>query len=196
MKLFYVLGVLGVSAFLAGCKPNYDAPCRDRAVKVTNAFSAQQLALYPYSQLDTVVFVTTILDTLTFVTQSFTSFETYKPSIVIGNPECPADVDAFKAVQSVLKDSINQQAFGCTMWRANDSTEYTIQGVVYNFGIQQLADSVSGYADSVVLPTRTFYNVHSFVNTIGDTIIVNKTNGLIRFKQAGQYYNQLKFNNK
>jgi hypothetical protein len=46
------------------------------------------------------------------------------------------------------------------------------------------------------LPTRTFYNVHSFVNTIGDTIIVNTSNGLIRFKVAGKNYTQFKFNNK
>jgi hypothetical protein len=196
MKLFnFFITLLGFTLF-QGCKLDYDATCRDSAVKVTNVFSDQQEASFPYTQTDTIVFVSNSYDTLTFLTKSFTKYETFKPSIIKGNPECEPDVDAFKAVQSVLKDSINQQAFGCTMWRANDSTEYMIQGVVFNFGIQQLADSVSGYADSIVLPTRTFYNVHSFVNTIGDTIIVNTSNGLIRFKVAGKNYTQFKFNNK
>lgn len=179
-----------------GCKPDYDAPCRDQAVKQTFDFSYEQAIKFPYRDNDTIGFVSSSFDTIMFYADTVLSTNTYQPSAIIGNPECPADVDAYKVVQAQFRDLRSGISFLATAWKVNDSCALAVGSVTASLPILAIGDSTLQYRDSVVLMNKTFYQVSSFVTSAGDSMMVNATMGLLYFTYAGKPYYQFKFNSK
>lgn len=196
MKVNIALFVLSV-VLLGGCEPDYDAPCRDQVTQIVNTFDGNQLACIPYGSADTVVFVSNSTDTLYLLTQSFTDGFTYLPTVVEGNPECPADVDAFQMMMGNLTDSV--VGFGIQgLWKKeNDSCWYTVAGKKYGMLIAQTGDPETvPYVDSLVNGQRVFYGVSTRYNVGGDSILLTKTEGVIYFVNGGKPFWLTSFNGK
>lgn len=195
MKIFYVFSVLLVIGW-TGCKSDYNAPCRDQAVKQAFDFTAEQTAKFPYKDNDTIGFVSNTFDTILFYADTVVSSNTYKTSTIIGNPECPADVDAYKVIHAQFRDLRSGISFLTTVWKYNDSCELAVQSITAKFPILTIGDSTLSYKDSIVLMNKTFYKINSFVTSAGDSMLVNASNGLLYFTYAGKSYYQFKFNSK
>ncbi|MES2560636.1 MAG: hypothetical protein V4590_12905 [Bacteroidota bacterium] len=194
MKIFYTC-VLTVAGLL-GCKGDYDAPCRNQAVQQTFSFTAEQADKFPYKDNDTIGFVSNSFDTILFYADTVLSFNTYKTTTVEGNPECPADVDAYNGMQAKFRDLRTGINFLATFWKHNDSCELAVQGTAATLPIALIGDSVFSYKDSVVLQHITFYKVNTIVTSAGDSIMVNASRGVLYFRYAGKPYYQFKFNSK
>ncbi len=181
---------------VTACKDDFDAPCRDQVVQFTYNLSSQQMLRFPYQQTDTVFFVSNTNDTIRFYTNMLSDYKTYKPTTVAGNPECPADVDAYQAKSVSLADSITQHQLSAMFLKANDSAYYAVNGNLFSLGILQIGDSTFQYQDSVSLSGKIFYKVTTVFNATGDSILVNASNGLLYYTFGGKAYAQFKFNNK
>ncbi|MES2778587.1 MAG: hypothetical protein V4651_01700 [Bacteroidota bacterium] len=196
MKFFYLILSLFIIG-LAACKGDYDAPCRGQAVRQTVTLTAIESAKYPYRNDDTIGFVSNSGDTLLFLADTVLSFESYKPTTLAGNPECPQqDVDAYKGMQSLFKDSANSLLFAAIFRKADDSCYFTVNGITVSAPISAIGDTIQRYQDSVVFPGKTFYKVNILSNNQGDSMIVNAAFGLIYFSYGGKPYYQYKFNSK
>ncbi len=183
-----------VSVLLAGCKSDYDAPCRDKVVKVTNEFTNEQVEAIPYEKNDSVVFVSATLDTVSLLTKLYQSAYSYSPSVMEGNPECPADLDAFQVLQVNLSDSATGLGLQSLWRRVNDSCYYTISGRLFSLKITNIGKAVGQYADSVVINQKVFYQVNTIYEAGGDSIIVNKNFGVVYFVAGGKSYRMDSYN--
>lgn len=193
----YFLGLIGfLFVCFTACKDDFDAPCRDQAVQRTYNLSSEQTLRFPYKSADTVFFVSNTNDTIRYYTNSLSVYQTYKPTTLAGNPECPADVDAYQAESVALIDSITGHQSSAMFLKGNDSAYYTINGTPFSLRILQIGDSTFQYQDSVSLSGKTFYKVTKVFNAAGDSIFVNASNGLIYYTFGGKVYSQFKFNNK
>ena len=171
-----------VLALVAGCKPDYDAPCRGQAVKIKNNFTTEQQASIPYGSADSTVFVSVSGDTLWMNTQTYISDYTYLPSVVIGNPGCPADVDGFQQIQVKLMDTLSAIGIQGLWKKETDSCWYVVAEKKFATTISQLGDSTHAmYADSVELNQKMFYKVSTFYSTEGDSILLTQIEGVVYF---------------
>lgn len=177
-----------------GCKPDYDAPCRDQAVKIKNDFTSEQKASIPYGTADTLVFVSAGMDTLRMFTQSYQSAYTFLPSVIIGNPECPPDVDGYQLIQTALFDSAAGFGIGGFWSKQTDSCRYKIAGRNFDLLISQIGDSsLITYSDSVVINEKTFFAVSKVYGLGGDSILLTKDEGIVYFIDGGKPYRLVSF---
>lgn len=196
MKIFYVFCVVLLMGW-AGCKSDYNAPCRDQAVKQTFNFTYEQESKFPYRNYDTIGFVNIVSDTFLFYVDTVISFYKYKPSTIIGNPECPNDIDAYIGKQAQFRGLGNGISIWATAWKHNDSCEFSVDQNRAVMPISAIGDSTRQYyKDSLVLMNKTFYKVNSFVTSAGDSMLVNASHGLLYFTYVGRQYYQFKFNSK
>ena len=195
MRLIYYR-FLVVILLSSGCKPDFDAPCRDKAIQITNKLNNRQLQKFPFGTQDTILFISTQKDTLFFLTSNLSSGFTFRPSIATGNPECPQDVDAFQILQAVLKDSVSLVSFAYTLSKETDSCTIVINSSTFKILISEIDTVNAIFSDSIALPTRTFYKVSTLYNAKGDSILITAQNGLIYFTSGGNSFAQLKFNSK
>ena len=195
MKKFYILLIVFTTAFV-GCKSNYDAPCRNQAVKQLFSFATAQVAKFPYTKNDTIGFVSNVFDTLIFYTDTLLNTETYKISAIAGNPDCPPDVDAYKVTSAKLKNEIGI-SMGYTFTKENDSCEVTLNNVnSIKMAIEAIGNVGFNYQDSVALNNNVFYKVNTIVASSGDSMMVNAAKGVLFFIHLGKPYYQFKFNSK
>lgn len=192
-----VLFILGMMALLVGCKSDYDAPCRDQIVKVTNSFSTEQQAVIPYGSSDTLLFISGSGDSIHLLTKLYTDGFTYLPSIIAGNPECPADIDAYQMIQCNLLDSVRPFSIQYIAKKEHDSCWYVVDGQKYGMPMTQIGNpNHAPFSDSIQLNQHTFYEVSTFYGLGGDSILLTPAEGIIYFVNGGKSYGLTSFNGK
>lgn len=181
---------------LVACKSDYDAPCRNQAVQQTFKLTSADAARFPYQKGDTIGFVSAQSDTIIFYVDTLVSYDIYKTTTVKGNPECPPDVDAYHSVQARLRDAAKTVAMSITFSKSTDSAIVQLPGNTIGFPILFIGDSLLRFSDSVEVVNRKFYKVNTIVSSNGDTLMVNASNGIVRFSYLGKPFFQYKYNNK
>jgi hypothetical protein len=203
MKYFYSICVVAL-LFVAGCKDDYTAPCRDAAAIDSAVFSETHLDNIPYTGHDTLVYVSEVNDSIVLLTETY-SDEPYRlVTDQPGNPECPNnDFITYDRVSTQLSNNAGNTKLFFTAARTNsntstnDSAMYAITGYgSLLLRLSALGARDSTFVDSVSLANHTYFNVNCFVNEQGDTFYVNGSLGLLQFKQNAKRYTLRKFNNK
>jgi hypothetical protein len=195
MKYFFSSLLLGCLLFTS-CVDDYDAPCRDQVIAKTFGFSTAQLAVMPYGEKDSLVYVSDLADTMYLYTSGVLDSAFLEIANTPNNPECPNDFNAYPIEKYKMSDSLSPYVLGY-MARKRDSVCAYIDGSsVLELSLSAIGAQDSTYLDSVLLGNRMFYNVNKFTNTAGVPFYIHPTLGILQVMKDQKVYTLQRFNTK
>lgn len=195
MKYFFTCLLFGCLLFTS-CVDDYDAPCRDRVIATTFNFTEAQVAVMPYGDKDSLVYVSDLADTMYLYTSAVLDSAFLEVANTPNNPECPNDFNAYPIVGYRLADSLSDYRLGYKAWKRDSSCMYADGVSSLELPLSAIGVKDSTYIDSIVLGNRMFYGVHQFKNSVGVQFYIHPTLGILQVMKDQKVYTLQGFNKK